>query len=476
MATNNDISLPLGTQAIPLGGPGSGHWAHVGRLGKRGGSAPGGGLGKINANRKDPVEVRRKLSRVAQQKGAMGNKNEKGVGVTTKAFGNNPNTHYDFQYQVVPLASLVPSNTLTGAVNPDYTRELQPRDRSRTASQAQIDEMAKGLAPEALLWDFHALDKGAPIVGDDLMVESGNGRTLALLRAKELYPEKFTQYQRELAKLARDYGINEDDLKQIEDGVLVRVRKSDVDRAKFAQEANAPTVLQMSPLEQAAVDAAKVKLDWLNRFEVKDGQSIDEALRAAGNREFVRKFVGELTTNERATVMRGDGTLNRMGLWRIKAAIFSKVFPGEAGQRLADTFLESLDSGIKNFEAAIGDIMPKLAQAESLIASGQRDRSLSLAGDISKAIDMLARLRENGMPVNVYTHQASLFDRETTPTQDRILTAFDGMGRSRKQIRTALERYADAVINGADPRQGSLFGGMALTKDGLINLIIEGAQ
>ncbi len=468
---------PLGTQGqsadLPLGGPGSGNWAHAGRPGQRGGSQPGGGLGKIGANRKDSAELRRKLSNVAKQKAALG-KSNKGAGITTKAFGNDPNTQYDFQYRVVSLRDLIPSNTPTGAVNPEYTAELQPRDRSRTASQAQIDAMARNLAPEALLWDFHQLDKGAPIVGDDQMVESGNGRTLALMRAKDLYPEKFAEYQMELKRLAREYGIKEGDVPA--DGVLVRVRKSEVDRAKFAQEANAPAVLQMSPLEQAAVDAGKVKLDWLNTFQVKDGQSIDEALRASGNRDFVKKFVGELSTNERATVMRSDGSLNRMGLWRIKAAIFSKVFPGEAGQRLADTFLESLDNGIKNFEAAVGDIMPKLAQAESLIASGQRDRSLSLAGDISKAIDMLARLRENGMPVSMYLRQGSLFDRETTPRQDRLLAAFDGIGRSRKQIRLSLERYADAVINAADPRQGSLFGGLDLTPDALVEQMLGGIE
>ncbi len=466
------VTTRLGTQdgSVPLGGPGSGNWGHAGRKGQRGGSLPKGVAVSIKSYK--DAEARRAAAK-AGKGGDVGNGLD---GATTKAFGNDPNKTYDFQFKVVSLSSLIASNTSTGSVNPDYDPTLQPRDRSRAASQAQIDDMARNLTPEALLWDFHQLDKGAPIIGDDMMVESGNGRTLALQRAKDLYPEKFAEYQKQLATMAEQYGLKPDDVAALKDGVLVRVNRTDMDRAAFAQEANASAVLRMSPLETAAVDAGKIKSDWLNGLTVNEGQSIDEALRSASNRDFVRKFAGELPATERATLMRADGSLNRMGLWRIKAAIFSKVFPGEAGSRLADTFLESLDSNIRNFESAIGDIMPKLARAESLIASGQRDKSLSLAGDVSKAIDMLARLKESGMSVTQYVNQTMMFGRETTPRQDRILQAFDGISRSRKEIRLSLERYADGVINAPDPRQSTLFGSVAVTTESLLAQLLKGLE
>ena len=55
------------------------------------------------------------------------------------------------------------SNDEYGAVNPAYPAELQPRDRSRTASQLQIQEMSRRLNPR-LLADSPTAQNGAPII------------------------------------------------------------------------------------------------------------------------------------------------------------------------------------------------------------------------------------------------------------------------------------------------------------------------
>lgn len=355
------ISKALGTEDVELGGPRSGNYGHAGRPGLRGGSQTGGGLHVIGAVKEtDAASVKKAAMAHRLRKSGRTTKAE---GMKTQAFGNDPNKRYSFRSMVVPLSSLVTSNTSTGAVNPDYDQTLQPRDRSRAASQAQIDSVARNLVPESVLWDFHAIDKGTPIVGEDGMVESGNGRMLALMRAKEMYPEKFAEYQAALKKSLGEYGLTEDDIAGIENPVLVRVRADDgLDRVSFAKEANSAAVLQMSPLEQAEQDAKLLNEKSLGKLVIKEDQNIEEALRATPNQAFVRDYVSGLPANERAVVMRSDGTLNRMGIWRLKAALFSKIFPGDAGQRLAETFLESLDSNIKNFESAVGDVMPKLAR------------------------------------------------------------------------------------------------------------------
>ena len=410
----------------------------------------------------------------AGARGRRGRPREAGVtGHTTEAFGNDPNKRYSFRTKVVSLDDLIVSNTVGGAVNPDYDQTLQPRARDRTASQLQIDNVAKNMVPEALLVDFHQLDKGPPITGDDMMVEAGNGRILALRRAKELYPERWAAYQKALGESLEENGIDPADVKGLKNPVLIRERVSKVDRAEFARESNAPSVLQMSPLEKAKQDRRYITPEAFSRFSVGEGQSVDQALRSAANRPFVQKFVGQLPQNERATIMRADGSLNRMGLWRIKAAMFSRTFPGEAGDRMADTFFESTHHDTKNFENAMGDVLPKMAQAESLIATGRRRSDLSLATDISKAIDMHARLKEMGLPPRKYLAQTTMFKRELTPDQDRLLIAFEKSGRSRKAIRGMLNAYADGVINSPDPRQAAMFGGMRTTKSDLIDRMVE---
>lgn len=397
-------------------------------------------------------------------------------GEKTKAFGADPNNSYEFQFKVVDMANLVPSNTKEGGINPDYDPALQPRDRSRAASQQQIDNIAKNLSPETLIYDFHRLDTGAPIVGPDNMVESGNGRVLAMERAKELYPERWDAYQQTMKNSLETYGINPDEVKGMTAPVLVRERLTKTDRAAFAKESNQAALLTMSPLEVAIQDAGRIKPDSLGRLVVDEDQNIDQALRSPKNVDFVRNFLGGIPDTERGALLRSDGSLNRMGLWRMKAAVFSKVFPGEAGQRISETFLESLDSSIKNFETAISGALPKLAQAESLIAGGRRNKKLSLVTDFSKAIDMLARLRESGTSVKDYVGQRGLFGSELNTRQMKLLNFFDGLSRSPKKLRNFFENYADSIVNATPSGQSNLFGSMfggELSPEKLVDSLIQ---
>jgi hypothetical protein len=390
-----------------------------------------------------------------------------------RAFGSDPSRIYEFRYRVVELDELIASNTDQGGVNPAYDQTLQPRQRDRAASQRQIEQMAQNLVPEAYLWDFKALDKGAPIIGSDMMVESGNGRTLALRRAAQQGGERWQDYRAQLAGQAAELGIaGELDGKAAP--VLVRERITDVDRTEFAREANSAPILQMSPLELAKVDASRIDDAMLLRLVVKEEQSIDKALRAAANREFVGGFMRSLSENERAMLLRRNGTLNQMGIWRMKAALFTRAFPGEAGERIADTFLEALDSDTKNFESAISGTLPRISRAQGLISSGQRSADLDISGDVSASLDMLARLRETGMLPQHYVEQSSMFERELTPFQERLLLHFDAIGRKPKQIRQFFNAYADMVDDAPHPDQGDMFGGSTgPTKDDILSRIIQ---
>ena len=79
--------------------------------------------------------------------------------------------------EVAPV--VVEASNLKTSQDPGYDTKLQPRQRDRAASQAQVRDIASNLDPERLGYSSEA-DRGAPIVGSDGMVESGNGRVLAL--------------------------------------------------------------------------------------------------------------------------------------------------------------------------------------------------------------------------------------------------------------------------------------------------------
>ena len=90
---------------------------------------------------------------------------------------------FHVKYRVVDLFDLVTSHKLTGGLNEAYDQALQSRHRGSLVDTQQIAQMAAALEPMALLYDSRRTDEGSPIIGEDNMVESGNGRTMALMFA-----------------------------------------------------------------------------------------------------------------------------------------------------------------------------------------------------------------------------------------------------------------------------------------------------
>jgi len=291
------------------------------------------------------------------------------------------------------------------------------------------------------------------IIGSDRVVESGNGRTIALGVAKMDFPQKWENYQTDLQSRIRGYGISLEALKSVQSPVLVRERTTQVDRVQFAASANQAATLAMSPLEQALQDSQRISDQTVANLVITETQSIDQALMASVNKPLVTAFFKELPENEQAALAGAHGELNIQGLQRIKAALFAKVYPGEAGQRLTQAFFESLDPTVKTIENALFDSLPQMAKAESLIRSEQRRQDLSLANDISQTIDLFARLKQQNISVEHYLRQSSFATRDLTTEQEQLLAYFDAAGRSRKLVREFLRDYAAAVIQSPPPQQ-----------------------
>lgn len=144
-------------------------------------------------------------------------------------------TEIKSNFALVEAKSLITSHDASGAVNPSFPQELQPRDRSNTKSVESIKENAKNLQPEKL-GDTKFAGNGAPIVGDDLIVESGNGRVIAINTAYQNGSAE--NYKQWLTDNAQDFGFSSDQVQKYEQPVLVRVRVTEVDRIDFTVEAN----------------------------------------------------------------------------------------------------------------------------------------------------------------------------------------------------------------------------------------------
>ncbi len=393
----------------------------------------------------------------------------------TYAIGSTSLTKYELRYVIRDAKSLTPSNDpITFESNPDYPQELQPRLRGRAANKAQVLTMAANLDPDALLDDFHSIDRGAPIVDDRGVVLSGNGRVMAIQHAVSEFPQSYAVYKEHLLQAAENYGLK---IGKIDSPVLVRELVSKVDKRTFVEEANASTTIAASAIEIARSDAQKITATMLNSLEVAEGQSVEDALRSSADGAFVSAFLSKLSANERAGIADAKGQLNQDGIRRITMAIFVSVFPGDVGIRLSEKFFESTDVNVRNVFNGIVGALGKLAQSEALVRDGQRAADLGIGDDLARVVVAYSDIKKTpGMTVDKYLSQSAMFERQLNSFQEKMLAEIDSRARSGRRIAAVLKAYADIVMASSPPSQGALLPNAALTKEQAFDAAITRSQ
>jgi hypothetical protein len=347
-----------------------------------------------------------------------------------------------FRVQVRP--EVVDATQLTAA-----SGELQPRDRTRDASSAQIEDIAINLDPERLLFSPEA-DRGAPIVGPDGIVESGNGRRMAIIRAAEAYPERFEAYKKAL----REQGFDVPD-----EGIpmLVSRRVSDLSaeqRVDFVNGANTSAIARMSATEAAMTDVRAMTDDVIEAYAGGD-------VKAAGNRDFVRSFLGNLPQNERASLVDANGSLNADGVRRVENSLVAAAY---GDPQLVARFAEATDDNAKSITGAMSDVSADWARMRRGIAAGDIGQDLDLTPNVLSALRLISNAREQaalqGRPVSHLVDEAvrqiDMIDGPIDPRTEAMVQIFYGEGyrraKSRDDIATALRSIVSEVESASRPQ------------------------
>ena len=366
-------------------------------------------------------------------------------------------TEADVRYRVVEADDLNVSTLENGALNPAYPQDMQPRQRNREASRQQVERMSNSIDPE-LLGENRLASDGAPIVGNDLVVESGNGRVMGL---KQAYKKgKAENYRSWLKKNAANFGLNSDEIAKMKNPVLVRKRISDVDRIKFTREANESSTAQMSASENAVNDAKKLTTAMLSDY--------DANKPLAGNKSFIQSFLGLISQNERGNLLQSDGKISRSGLERITNALIAKAYNNVS---IINRLSEVFDDDIKNVSNALIQAAPKIAVLQN---SGIRQEH-SISEDIMQAANILVNLRQEGRTVSEYLAAQDLFN-DVTPEAKKLLKFFDDNKRSAKRMAQGLINYAEGAMNEAKEGQATLFADSVRTKGQILDEAIKSAQ
>jgi hypothetical protein len=357
-------------------------------------------------------------------------------------------TAIEAKYAVVEADSLVASHDTRLKENPAYPKELQPRDRTRMASELQINRIVQKLEPE-FLGESPKVSEGAPIVGKDGIVESGNARIIALQRLYEQKHKNAELYKNWIKDNAEKFGIDKETLKTAKNPVLVRIRQTDIDRVKFTQEANEQAVAAMSASEQAQADAKKLTGRLMEVFNPSESGDIV----TAGNRRFISGFLSEVVSEaERGKYITKDGSISQEGVVRIRNAVFAKAY-GDTGA--IEKLAESTDTNVKNQINAMLIAAPRLIKLNEAMDKGEL-YDLNISHDLAAAMNKLSYLRETGQTVDNYLRQMS-FVEDLSPLAKEVLYVFDKHKRSSKRIASILQAYADSVELAGNPKQQTIF-------------------
>jgi len=301
-------------------------------------------------------------------------------------------------FTVVDAEDLVTSNDATGKINPAFPAELQPRDRTRKASGVQIAKIAGNLNP-ALLGESQTVTDGAPIIGDDLVVESGNARVLAIRQALEGDTEQGRAYRQFLFDNAERFGLAPAEFEGVENPVLVRVRRTEVDRAAFTREANQATIAALSPAEQARADAASLTADDLSLFNPDQSGNV----LAASNDQFLRIFLSRIGGEAAAGFTNAEGRPTKQLADRMNAAIFARVYGDE---RLTELQAEEADPQIRNILAALQAAAPAFAKAKAI---DEELGGLNVPEKIVDAVQLIRDVQARGGTIEQLLEQGDLF-------------------------------------------------------------------
>lgn len=349
-----------------------------------------------------------------------------------------------FQYEVVDATTLSPTQ---------QKDNNQFRDRDRTASQSQINNIARNLDPRKLAAS-PTMDIGAPLLAlDGKTIIAGNGRSMALRQA---YQEGGAEGYRQFLKDNADrFGVDSAQLDAVENPVLVRRLTSPVDIAQVAINSNEQGGMRMSELEQAKVDARR--LPSMDSFVADEHSEIN----STDNQQFIRQFVQNQPENLRNELLDSKGNLSQTGVQRIRNAMLYQAY---GDSQTLSRLIENTDQGAKNVLNALTALAPKVAQTQQDINSGVLS-DVSISHDIIQAVEKYNQLNAQGYKINDYLAQDD-FVGDLSPEAREILTIFDENRRSGKRIAQVLGAYFDQAKTQGNLSQASIFGDMAFDKLG----------
>lgn len=317
----------------------------------------------------------------------------------------------DTTYILTDISKVIASHGENGTINKDFPQELQPRDREREASQAWVQKTAKDLDPDSL-GSSSRVDTGAPIIGQDFVVESGNGRTMAIMLAYKL--DTASDYKQWLQDEASYFGFSIEQVESLKNPILLRMRTTPVDRKEFVIQANQDDKLTMTATERAKTDATRIDDNLIQLFTPSENGD----LLAVSNKAFLDGFMSKLGDTESAQYRDKNGNYTQAFATRIKQAVFAKAYNDD---RLLEMMADQTNTDVQNMINALTISAPKFVEAQALdkgktetltndLVNGiEQSLNTQLVHTIIDATNAIMQAKRSNQSITEYVKQQGLF-------------------------------------------------------------------
>lgn len=339
------------------------------------------------------------------------------------------NDPVEVEYQVVEAGDVTTSDQA------GFDQGAQPRNRDggNKNSETQIEGIAANPI-FARLYRAPEVDRGAPVVGPDGLVESGNGRVMGLRRA----------YERGTAEDYRAQVIAEfPQAASMTNPVIVARRITDVDRNQFAYTANRSATMAMSATEEGRAEAAMIDGGVLSKYQ---GGTIDQIR----NRDMVRAFIAKLPPAEQNALTTPEGGLSIEGRQRFERALFYRAYGDE---KLLRRIAESTDNDMAAVTGALTEAAPRFAQMKNAIEAGQVRSDVDITQNLLEAIQKISDFRRQGLDLAGSRAQIDAFADPTDPLTDAIMGAFFNEAGTRLAGKARVQKFLDRYLEEAMKEQ-----------------------
>ena len=390
-------------------------------------------------------------------------------GNPVRLIGSDP-THQlnqmDAEWAVFESDKLIFSNhPLSGQPNEVYPQQYQQRDRSTEESMQGVRHKAGTLAPELLIQQTASMTEGSPIMVAKRDPETGetrfyalggNGRLMAINSADMQGLVGTENYRTYLKEHAAEFGIDPEQLGNMEKPILVRVIRSQLDEPQTVQATrmmNEGAPEQQRAREVATEDMKVITPGLLGAFNLTSDTSLERMLQAPSNRDMMTRFIGSLPRAERAALAT-EGVPNNQAVDRFINAFVARAYEG-ADPRIRRFLLESGEE-LKHIQNAALMMSPKIVEIKSRIENGLLSPEYDIGPDIGEALAFYVDVHNyqpagRASTIVDYLDQPDLFDQVSVSGTGKLLAYFLEQNRNKPRvIRETLGKYFDEILKERD--------------------------